>query len=52
MLPSAQDYQDLYRQADATRRELRKRAEEETKTPPLQDYEQGVGDHGQSQYVI
>jgi acetyl-CoA synthetase len=34
------------------RRELRKRAEEESKTLPLLDSEKGPGDHGQSQYVI
>jgi hypothetical protein len=28
------------------RRELRKRAEEETKMPPLHGTEKGLGDHG------
>jgi acetyl-CoA synthetase len=34
------------------RRELRKRAEEETKTPPLLKSETGPGGDGQSQYLI
>jgi hypothetical protein len=34
------------------RRELRKRAEEETKTPPSHGPENGLGDHVRSQYVI